>query len=73
MKRFWRLACLVVVTLPFTPRAFAQYHDAGGHKELGVFGECYRWAAGNDTGLTAGGGRLSVNVFSLVQLEAEVR
>lgn len=72
MKRFYWTFCFVIVAFLFTPSAFAQYHDTGDHVELGVFGEYYRWGAGGDTGLTGVGGRISLNVVPVVQLEGEV-
>lgn len=70
MKRFGTILCLALAALVFTPRAFAQYR-AGDRVEVGVFGEYFRWHEGGDLGLGGVGGRVSVNLTPIVQLEGE--
>lgn len=70
MKRFVTIVCLAAAGLLFAPGVFAQYH-ASDHVELGVFGEYFRWHQGGDLGLGGVGGRVSVNLTPIVQLEGE--
>jgi hypothetical protein len=63
MKR--AVSLVFLLSLLSAPGIFAQ-----DHAEVGVFGELFRWDAAS-TNLAGVGGRVSVNVAPIVQLEAE--
>jgi hypothetical protein len=63
------LFLFAVVAVSIAPRASAQ-----DHAEIGAFVDYFRWNQGNgsDTNLVGLGGRLSVNIMPVVQLEGEI-
>src|SRR5579864_9674004 len=68
VKRFAYIAILALSTFIFVPGASAQ--ETPDHVNIGVFGNYVRLSDG-DLNLAGVGGRLSVGVLPMVQLEAE--
>lgn len=63
------LALLLFAT--FAPQAVAQYRSGNNHVEAGIFGELFR-VNQTDLNLAGVGGRLSIQITPLIQLEGEV-